>query len=943
MFYKLRSRPTWIAAVGMCLLFGSAALGVRAQSLNQEFEFANKLAEGGFPDFANKLMESIVRKYPDQAGRAKIISAKSLIAARKYADAEAIIKEMAAGDPNADSIRLALANGYYRSGDMDRARQIYQEFFARFQQPPTDPDLLKFYSDAAYRFAQMLRLSGDLGGAAEALGRVISATADKEQVRSLLAEQAQLLVDRALQLSGDERNQYLERAEKICKDIQWGGADLWFGQSIVTLANIELARGNRDLAKKMLTQQYADILGEIDDLIKQEKVSTAMSPLAGSRFLLGKIYQEDASAALQDPNRRDEAIGLLGSALKEFYNVFVKYGESDWGPPAGVRANEIKAQLEGMGKTVNIDLGAKQAEKASATQFRLADNLFRQKQFGEAIRQYLLALNAYPETPASIRSLGFLLQSYVETDNLLYARAVAEYIAERFAGNADAAAALLSNASVVSGKQNESFALELYDLYLSHFPKHERAGTILYYLGSVRRKAGDIEGSDHYFQRIVDEYPKDQNYPKALRLIARSYYDLKQYDKAREAYARLVSDVPPSPDRANAQFSLADSYVRQTNWSAAATEFEKLIGWLAPKGNPYAATEEDRAKNMSVLERAIFQRANAYSRMTGTVEQVASYRERGMRGYQQFLQLFPQSEFAPRAMMGQGQVQLGLNQFDEATKTFDELAAKYPNSEEGRNALFSLASSAMEIGQYDQARMAFEKMSANKDKYSPSEFARIGQLMIDAKLFDQALEAFRFVANNPQIQATKDLPESRTLLERALYGVGRAYFEQKNNEGAIKALDALLRDYPRTALFFEARFLLCEAYAETGNFRAASESLNEIFRFSKDPVQLNQASMKLAEVQLKANDKSGALASFQRVALLSDPNKVEQRPFIQEALLAGMPLAMELGHFKDLVDSCELYLKLFPTSDKVAEVRRLRSEASLRASTNGGATPSTGP
>ncbi len=849
MFRHLNHRFLGLSLALSFALSGSFGVAAYAQSLDRDFEFASKLVENGFPDFANKLMENIVRRYPDQAGRAKIINAEAFIAARKFSDAEALVKQMPAGDPKADAIQLAIANGYYRIGEIDRSRQMYQDFFSRFKQAPADPDLLKFYRDAAYRFSQMLRLSGDLRGAANAIGRVLASNPDTEVARSMKAEQAQMLVDAAAKTPGDDKDKLLNLAESICKDIQWGGADLWFGQSIVTMANIELLRGNREMAEKMLTVQYADILQEIGALIKEQKVSNALNPLAGSRFLLGEMYQHDADQALQDPARRDEAIALYGKSLKEFYNVFVKYGDSDRGPEAGVRANAVKARLESLGKTVKIDLGEGQAEQAAATQFRLADNLYRQREYPSAITEYLRALNAYPETAASVRSLGFLMQAYLETGSPIFARAVAGYTAERFAGKAEAATAVLSAAATANHKKDEALATDLYELYLKYFPEHERAGTILFYLGGQRSKAGDTEGANYYFQRIVDNYPKDQYYPQALRVLAASASSLGNFDQAIAAYTKLVHDIPPSTERATAQFSLADCYVRQTNWAKAAAEFETLIGWLAPKGNPYATTAEERTKNLGTLERAIFQRALAYSRITEPEAEIPSYRDRGMRGYQQFLKLFPESDLAPRAMMGEGQIQLSLNQFDAATKTFDELAEKYPNSEEGKNALFSLARSAMEIGQYGQAAKAFEKMLENKSKYKADEFARIGQLMIDAKLYDQALQAFSIVSNDQGILDSKDTPESRSLLERALFGVGRANIERKSDEDAIKALETLLREYPRTAYFFESRFMLGEAYAELDNIRAASESLSEIFNYGS-PVQINQASMKLAVIQI---------------------------------------------------------------------------------------------
>jgi ketopantoate reductase len=64
--------------------------------------------------------------------------------------------------------------------------------------------------------------------------------------------------------------------------------DLWFGQSIITMANVELLRGDREKAKKIINKDFADILKEIDRQMKEHESSMAQSPMAGARFLLGR-------------------------------------------------------------------------------------------------------------------------------------------------------------------------------------------------------------------------------------------------------------------------------------------------------------------------------------------------------------------------------------------------------------------------------------------------------------------------------------------------------------------------------------------------------------------------------------------------------------------------------------------------------------------------------
>lgn len=909
---------------------------VGAQQADREFTFASTLVEWGFPDLANKVMDAVVRLDPSQAGRANIVKAEGFIAARKFPEAEALVKQMPANDPKADAIQLALARGYFRFNQLDKARELFGAFFQKYQKPPADADLLKFFRDSAYTYSQMLKSAGDLKGASDALGKILLTNPGSETARAIMADRANLLVEMARKVPEAERNTLLDEALKLCKEVQWGGMDVSFGQSIVTMATIEMTRGNRERARILINKEYKDILDSIDAQLK-ELDQAGQSPKAGSRFLMGEILEKDAEGMAADAARKEEYIKTLGASFAEFYNVFVQYGDSDWGPPAGARATALKSKLEGLGKTLNINLG-EQAEKAAATQFRLADSLYRQREFASAITEYLKAMNSYPESSTAVKSMGSLMAAYAELNDPLMLRMVAEYISERFAGRPEAANAMLATASLYVNKKDDAQALNLYEMYLRGFPRHEKAGTILFYLGSQRKKAGDQDGANRFFQRIADNYPQDQYYPKALTQMAWGFHQAGDYEKALAGFQKLVADVPASPDRALAQFTLADCLVRLGRWAEAASEFNKLVKWLEPeKENPYATTPEDNAKRLDLLVKSKFQLANCFGRITEPAERVAAMRQAAVTLYTEVFTAFAQSDLAPKAMMGKGQIQLGLGQFDEAAKTFDELSAKFPTSDEGKNALYSLARSAMEIGQFEQARSAFEKMMANAGNYKPDEFTRIGQLMIDAKLYDEALRAFGQVTENPKIKGMPDAPENRALLERALYGRGSALFARKSFPESVAVLQQFTNQFPRSGLFFDVHFLLGEAHGQMGNVGQASAAIGEIFRFTQDQRQANQASLKLAEIQLKGGDKSGALASYQRVALLSDSNKTEQRPFIEEAILKSLPIGMELGRYKDVLDSCDQYLKLFPTSERVGEVRRIRLEANVKASEAGAA------
>jgi TolA-binding protein len=920
---SMHSSRIVFARRGFCAFFVacvvSAADPARAQQaseLDREFQFASKLVEYGFADYAQKLADGILARYPDQAARVNLIKAEGMIRARKFQDAEALLKSMGK-DPKADAIRLALANGYYAIGEVDKAKQIYNDFFKQYTATPTDPDLLKFYRDSAYTYGKLLERAGDLLGAAQSYNRIIMTKPERDIERNLMAERAQIFV----KLTGADRDKYLKEASKICEQIQWGGVDIPFGQSIIAMANIELVKGSKAKAKETL-KNYDDIFKQIDDLLQAANRPLSLSPKAGARFLLGQMYQQEGDALAKDPAKKDDAIKTLVAALTEYYNVFVKYGDSDWGPEAGARVKAIETQLKAMGKEIKVDLGA-QKEKAITTQFNLADNLFVQKKYKEAIVEYLKSLNAFPESDVSVRALGNLVRAYAELGDDRMARVVAAYLAERFTASEQAANSLLVLGKYYFDKKDSDMYTYVYELFLAGFPSNSRAAGILFTLAGVKKKEGDAAKAAEYFSRIIRDYKSDQYYPKALSQLAWGSYQDGEYAKAIEGFRIFVAESRPGPEQVLAQFSLGDCYVKLGQFVEAAAEFEKLIAWLAPKENAYSSNAADAEKNRQVLEKAVFQRATCYAKVKEPADKVADFRDKATRGFEQFVGIFPQSPLAPKALMGKGRIQLELKQYDAASKTFDELAAKYPQSDEGKNALASLATSAMEIKQYDQARQAFAKMLKDPTKFGADEFVLIGQAMVDAEMFAEAVKAFE--------QAQK-MSQDRAVLERALFGLGRGYYANKQYDQAIASIEDLLTRYPKSALFFDAKYLLGQAYRDANKLSEAQNALRDIYTYSTNNVLINRANLTLGDIQRRGGDLQGALGSYQRIALLADPTKPDLKPLIHEAILQAIAVAGEMGRYQDVQDSCDQYLKLFSTSDKVEEIRRIKADAKLKAS-----------
>jgi tetratricopeptide (TPR) repeat protein len=920
-----RSRYFHLRVVQLFLLCVFTVTTARAQTLDDDFAFASGLVEWGFSDFALKYAESLQAANPGVADRVNLIRAQGLIASRKFSEAEDIVRRLPSGSSQADAIRLALANAYFASGEDGKASAIYQDFFNRFPDTPSDPDLLRFYRDAAFRYAGMLEKSGDLPAALTAYERVLNTNPENDVARRIKTERSQILLKLAQQNHNNMRDDYAYRTRQAIDDIQWGGVDLWFGQSIITLANVELVYNDINKAQEVLDENM-EILEQIETLLEESNMPRSLSPMAGARFLSGEMSRRAAGQSERE-NNPDEALKNYAAALNEFYNVFVQYGESDFGPEAGVQAQAVKDILESRyGRTIKIDLGERAGE-AAETAVRLGDTLYRQRKFTEAADAYLRAANQFPEQEPVLKSFGNLLLAYANLDNTLMVKAIASYVGERFAGQPDGANALLAAAKFYVDNNRADMFGALYDIFLAAHPEHERAGTVLFYLASQLKKAGDEAAAASYLRRIIDNYPQDQYYPAALNQVAFSYYQTGDFETAITYFRRLINETTAGIEQAQARFNLADALSRLNRFAESAAEYSGLLKEIGGDAEVYRSTEEVRNRVRDLQEKSSYQLALCLARITEPAERVNAYRQQAIKAYQLFVNKYGDSELAPRALNGMGTVQLELQLFDDATATFDELARKYPNSEEGKNALFSLARAAMEIGEFDQGVAAFNRMMSESARFQPEEFIRLGIMMGDAGYAREAISAFSEVQKKVQALPAAEQEAKRPLIERALFGGAQAYYKAERYEEAIQTAQELLTRYPQSGLFYEAKFIECEAYRDLGRNQEAVTALNDVINFATDSALINRATVTLAGIQRNHGELTEALASYQRLALLADRNDPANLPLIESAFLASVEIAAELQRYQDVIANADDYAELFPQGQHIETIRAKRREA----------------
>jgi len=149
--------------------------------------------------------------------------------------------------------------------------------------------------------------------------------------------------------------------------------------------------------------------------------------------------------------------------------------------------------------------------------------------------------------------------------------------------------------------------------------------------------------------------------------------------------------------------------------------------------------------------------------------------------------------------------------------------------------------------------------------------------------------------------------------------------------------------WPSSGLFYQAKFMLARANLQLDQLNDAKLALNDIFKYGTERELVNDASLLYAEVLQKDNDLLGALATYKRLEFFNSQNmkSEKERRQIETAILKAIDLATETGKSAELLESCDTYLRLYPTSPKINEIRQKRALATVQVAADADTTADT--
>lgn len=579
----------------------SAKATAADDALKEEIAFIEALVEANLPDFAESVIASAKKKWPNAGPKLKVLELQGDLRLGKF-DAVQKVVDSLKGQKGHESeywaLRLSMADAYYARGMMPECRKIYDEFFKAVTKPGAD--ILDFYVESGFRWAQICVREKKFDEAIRMYGNLLSKPLPEERWCMVAMEDVELMLRLAEDIPADakgpqakKRADYLAQAEKLVDKLLWKNElILVFGKAIAMKAHIAMLRGNPGKAQA-LVNDYMPQLSEIHrNLVEQDPQGkegyVRASPMPECRYLLAKMLWEGAQAEAKKPKANEDHIkdSLFGArvhgkrnglgAYNHAINVFVKYPDSSWSADAGEMTEAIAAFVKNRyNKEIKTNISAAQIETLRKKQYQNAFELYRGEEYEKAVAAYKDILSRLKEeTEDSVSARGVLADCYVNLrqnakkgspEQADYAKLAAEaedFVSTKYKGGPEAIVRVAGNETLrLAAKEHDmgerGRAQKLYDAFFESYPEHYNAAQMSYALAAQAYKAEDWNTAIRFYAQLATKYPKSVHAVDALQYLAVCNEKLGNTAEQEKWLRAFAAATPKIGARTTAHLNLA--------------------------------------------------------------------------------------------------------------------------------------------------------------------------------------------------------------------------------------------------------------------------------------------------------------------------------------------------------------------------------------------------
>jgi len=710
-----------------------------------------------------------------------------------------------------------------------------------------------------------------------------------------------------------------------------------------------------------------------------------------------------------------------GGAYNHAITVFVKYPHSAWASKAGDLAKEIAAfAKKNYNANIKTNISAADEAKVRKLQFLAAYEKYSEGNWQVAIDEYMKVLAAYPEGSESVAAVENIANSYLnmivrakggdkatrEKKELwrLDADAVEGYLVERFSGSKNrlvmtsAGDAVMRLAALERSYGDVARSDALQKAFLLYYTNHVNAATMALNMAEKARGEKRFRDAISLYGVMEKHHSGSPYYATAMFNLSQCYQAIGDLRSAIEAQKKFVAAESDSPLRKlQGSMSLALLYQKdglailnsaETNATPEAVdrqlklgtaqiirgvkEFKGFADATAAKLADPGVNANDKKAYQKMREAALYLIGSSWGMMTKPEDRLALFRANAVKGLEEYVGQYPRGQYAKAAYVRLGTMYTVLNDIEKSKNALARLKKEFPDSEEAKKSAPRLAKSILEYAKTlsDEAQreklrkeatdIYAEMLRSAASDYHALDFARAGEILIEAKKWDLADEAFDKAILNAGTNF-------QYVVASSYIGKARSLYAQKNYMGAREALDRFMGDknMTRYAVTTNACDLLIKVAMIQGHdekddklrgmhYGAAIGAIKKLRSYLKegspvweaDRLDLMSADVKRSQMDAEfemgldeaAATTRGVLAatlqSFIQARMPSGTNtvdkfSVEELDNLEGAFARMVPLLVKMGpaQASRALKYGADYMKLFPNGASKETIQRSINEA----------------
>ena len=506
-------------------------------------------------------------------------------------------------------------------------------------------------------------------------------------------------------------------------------------------------------------------------------------------------------------------------------------------------------------------------------------------------------------------------------------------------------------------KEFEQAAAE-YKRYADLFPTSDLAGEAYFYSGWSLFNLERYDDAISTLRGMLEAYPQDRYASDSQFRIASSYYEKEQYQKAVDEAEVVLEVYPNSPVIAQATYLKAQAFDQMgLNDEAIASYrevrdlydrmYELLRGSFREGKNVDFDNYRQLFETSSLRVAEIYRRGEAFEEAYQeliTAQETAEERfykakvqmrlgdnymewaketgdpnrfEEAYTAYNQVIELYGDTPYPPIAQYNKGEARYFAGDYEEARQEYASVATLYPDSETGlrANALYSAGWSSEKLGDHEAALDVYSRVveSFPRSDQAPLCLLRMGRVNTEQQRFDQAIEAYRIIAENygetrhaadanygarAPVQAAGELDSAIAAFSRVGREAGNVYvaslieaanihLDAGRSEAGRQVLDQLLSGVTGDrALEAQAHYQIAQLDLNNDNYVDAINRYTKVIEEYPEAEVIQDVRYGRALAYHKANRFSRALADYQ---WLLDQN-------LPETMILKVNFAMALSY-----------------------------------------------